>query len=192
MTIETARGIVKASMVSPPLLPSIVTVAMGRPHFRRSEIPMAGLDTPYVLQEPFEIQEHSLSLTALSVGNPHAIFFIDHSETTLHTQLGPSIERDPRFPEGINVEFIHLLSPTLLRCHVWERGSGATQACGTGACASVVAAVLTGRCRAGEEVTVRLEGGDVSVTWQTDGEILMTGPAAHIASGTFRFPSPEY
>ncbi len=183
MTIETLGGIVEAS-ISGLKSDSLVTINMGKPRLYRRDLPMLGNESEQVISEPFHIDKHALSLTAVSMGNPHAVFFVESPNHNWHTTLGPKIEQDPRFPERINVEFINVISPTSLHCRVWERGSGVTQACGTGACASAVAAILNGRSPKDENITVSLEGGDLQIRWTSEGDVIMTGPAAYIATGT--------
>lgn len=183
MTIETLSGIVNAHITSMHGDNAIVSVNMGKPKLARHEIPMNGISSSSVVAEPFSVNNLSLALTAISVGNPHAVFFIPDINTSPHLVLGPKIEKDPRFPQGINVEFVTVLSPTELAVRVWERGSGLTQSCGTGACAAVVAAVLNQLVKRDEDITVHLEGGDLIVRWAANNDIIMTGPATTIATG---------
>ena len=121
--------------------------------------------------------------TPVSVGNPHAVIFTDAINAVPLETLGPAIERHPDFPGGVNVEFVQVLSDTALRMRVWERGSGVTMACGTGSCASVAAAVKNGYCRAGQPVTVQLDGGTLEITVSESGEVTMTGPAETVYEG---------
>ncbi len=121
--------------------------------------------------------------TPVSVGNPHAVLFVDDAETAPVAELGPLIERHQLFPGGVNVEFVQVLSGPELRMRVWERGSGITMACGTGACASVAAAVSKGLCPSGISVTVHLDGGDLHITVGEGFAITMTGPAETVYEG---------
>jgi diaminopimelate epimerase len=118
---------------------------------------------------------------ALSVGNPHVILFVGDTDALDIEALGRPIEHDPVFPERVNVNFATVESPDRILLRVWERGSGATLACGTGACATAVAAIRSGRAKSG--VTVALPGGNLIIDWQPGGTIRMTGPAAHVFSG---------
>ena len=121
--------------------------------------------------------------TPVSMGNPHAVIFVEDAQgAPLHT-LGPALEHHGAFPGGVNVEFVQVLGPQELRMRVWERGSGVTMACGTGACASVAAAVSKGLCPAGSAVTVRLDGGPLEVTVGEDWSVTMTGPAQIVYEG---------
>ncbi len=184
MTIETLGGIVKATLINLQGPRAIVSVNMGQPCLERQTIPMQGSPTERVVAEPFEIDGHSLLLTAVSMGNPHAVFFVPSIKDSLHRTLGPKIEKDSRFSEGVNIEFIAQESSTSFHLRVWERGAGATQACGTGACAAAVASVLNGLTQQGQEITMHLEGGDLQIQWANNGDVHMTGSATTIAIGS--------
>ncbi|MBQ7639296.1 MAG: diaminopimelate epimerase [Clostridia bacterium] len=125
----------------------------------------------------------SIIYTPVSVGNPHAVVFTENAEEVPLETLGASIERHPDFPDGVNVEFVQVLSENRLRMRVWERGSGITMACGTGSCASVAAAVQKGFCRAGDTVEVALDGGTLKISVNKEGFVLMTGPAETVYEG---------
>lgn len=183
--IETRANIVEAEVLAESGNAGDVTVNMGEPVLKRSLIPMTGDHVSQVVAEPFRVGNTTLELTAVSMGNPHAVFFVDDITKAPLYELGPIIEKDSRFPDGVNVEFIEVASPNELNFRVWERGSGVTQACGTGACAAVVAAVLNGKAERGETVTVHLQGGDLNIKWANDGHVLMTGGAEVIADGEF-------
>lgn len=185
LTVETLSGIVETAILSHNHSVAHVSVDMGKPILERSLIPMIGKKDAQVVSEPFEINGHKLALTAVSMGNPHAIFFTKELKSDPHVLFGPSIEKDARFPERINVEFVHVETPTNLHMRVWERGSGVTQACGTGACAVAVAAVLNGHSKKGEAITIHLEGGDLVITWLSTGHVRMDGPAVTVATGQF-------
>ena len=121
--------------------------------------------------------------TPVSVGNPHAVIFVKDMETAPLTTLGPKIERHEAFPGGVNVEFVQVLGDGELRMRVWERGSGVTMACGTGACASAAAAVKKKFCSAGEPISVHLDGGTLKITVAADNTVTMTGPAEFVYEG---------
>lgn len=125
----------------------------------------------------------ALVCTPVNVGNPHAVFFVPDAEAVPLATLGPHIEHHASFPGGVNAEFVQVLSSHELRMRVWERGSGITLACGTGACASVAAAVSKGFCPKDEPITVQLDGGALQITVQANGEVLMTGPASTVYEG---------
>ncbi len=126
-----------------------------------------------------------LVCSPVSVGNPHAVFFVKRAEEVPLEIIGPVIEHSPAFPGGVNAEFVEVLSPFSLRMRVWERGSGITMACGTGACASVAAAVKKGFCKTNQEVSVQLDGGALQILVREDGSVCMTGPAEFIYDGSY-------
>lgn len=183
MTIETLSGVVCAEIVSSEQHTSHVRINMGKPRLTKKDLPMHGDPHSQTIAEAYSIQGRHLALTAVSMGNPHAVFFVSEEELHLHNTLGPHIEKDPRFPEGVNVEFVSIASPQNLHCRVWERGSGVTQACGTGACAVAVAAILNGHAMQGKALTIHLAGGDLQIEWTSTGDLLMTGPATSVAFG---------
>ncbi|WP_252315297.1 diaminopimelate epimerase [Sinobaca sp. H24] len=188
-TIETKGGTVKAT-VHPDHSKSIVdmvTIDMGRPRLQKKQIPMlSGDPEKEAVGELLEAGGTSFEVTALSMGNPHAVLFVDDTkEAPVHT-LGPVLEKHEFFPERANIEFVHVLSETEMDFRVWERGSGETQACGTGACAAVAAAVLNGKIQKNKEITVHLPGGDLFITWHQDGHITMNGAAETICEGILK------
>ncbi len=124
-----------------------------------------------------------ISLIPVSVGNPHAVIFVDDIEKAPLTTLGPKIEHHSKFPEGVNVEFVQVISKNVLRMRVWERGSGVTFACGTGACASVIAAINQGYCDYDCDVSVILDGGTLHITVADDNTVTMRGPATTVYEG---------
>ena len=130
-----------------------------------------------------EICGETVVCTPVSVGNPHAVIFVDDIDSAPLTELGPVIEKNAAFPGGVNVEFVQVLSDQTLRMRVWERGSGVTMACGTGACASAAAAVKKGFCRHDDPVTVVLDGGPLKITVAEDWMITMKGPAETVYEG---------
>jgi diaminopimelate epimerase len=146
---------------------------------------MVGEDQEKVVDELFLIDGHTVSVTAVSMGNPHVIMFVDAIQEAPVEELGPKMEKDERFPDWVNVEFVEVVSKNEIHFRVWERGSGITQACGTGACAAVVASVLNGYSQKGQEVTVHLLGGDLMITWQENGHVIMRGAAEVICEGVF-------
>ena len=129
------------------------------------------------------INSADLVCTPVSVGNPHAVLFVENAESAPVETLGRQIEHHPAFPYGVNVEFVQVLSGTELRMRVWERGSGVTMACGTGACASVAAAVKQGYCPSDTPISVRLDGGVLKITVAQSGNVTMTGPAETVYEG---------
>jgi diaminopimelate epimerase len=158
-------------------------VGMGAPILAAGKIPTAQSSGRVVMHE-LALESGRVSLTAVSMGNPHAVVQVDDPTDDLVHTLGPAIERHPFFPARTNVEFVKVLSESEIRMRVWERGCGETLACGTGACAAVVAGVLCGKN--GGAVTVHLPGGDLSVEWngRDNGPVYLTGPAAVSFTGS--------
>jgi len=163
-----------------------VTVGMGQPRFSAEAIPTTLRPAKeQVIGAMLDLDEDEpLLVTAVNMGNPHAVFFVDAITDDQVLSLGPLIETHPAFPQKVNAEFVQLLGPARLRMRVWERGCGETWACGTGACASVAAAVVNGQCAYGTDVTVVLNGGELSVNWPMPSEqVYMTGPAVSAFRG---------
>lgn len=132
-----------------------------------------------VVQSPvtLTVSNANVTCTPVSMGNPHAVVFVDNADTAPLTTLGSAMEHQKFFPDGVNVEFVEFIDRNTLRMRVWERGSGITMACGTGACASVAAAVSAGLCPENEEITVKLDGGNLQIKILADKTVMMTGPA---------------
>lgn len=160
-----------------------VTVDMGLPRLSAAEIPttLVAADKKAIAQ-PLEVAGQTWSVTCVSMGNPHCITFVDDvAEISLET-IGPQFEHHPAFPQRTNTEFIQVVAPDYLKMRVWERGAGITLACGTGACASLVAGVLTGRCD--RLATIELPGGRLKIEWsESNQRIYMTGPAERVFTG---------
>ncbi len=184
-TVETLGGIVMPVVeVGDDGKVSRVTIDMGEPVLDRSRIPMLGPFGDQVIEQPVEIDGRTFTMTAVSMGNPHAILFVDEVCDEDVVAYGPKIEFHEWFPERTNVEFIQVLNRHEILFRVWERGSGVTLACGTGACAAAVAAILAGRTE--RTVTVHLAGGDLTIEWrESDNHVYMTGPATEVFSGVY-------
>ena len=129
------------------------------------------------------VDGETVTCTPVDVGNPHAVIFVDDAEAAPLTALGPAIEHHEAFPGGVNVEFVQVLERNALRMRVWERGSGVTLACGTGACASAAAAVHRGACDPDTEIRIHLDGGMLRITVCTDGSVQMEGPCEFVYEG---------
>lgn len=169
LSIETVVGTLLTNVNAD----GTVTVDMGEARLGWDEIPLArAMDTLKVSAGVAPL----LEATCVNVGNPHAVYFVDDVESVPMAEIGPRIEHDPMFPQRINVEAVQILSPTKMRMRVWERGVGITRACGTGACASLVAAVRRGLSE--RKADVILDGGTLTIEWTADGRVLMTGPVA--------------
>lgn len=183
--IETLSGLVEAQVHLNNDIVELVTVDMGEPRLLKADLPMEGKGQEKTINESMQFAGQEYHATAVSMGNPHLIFYVDDINQAPVTTLGPIVEKDPRFPEGVNVEFVEVVSKNELHFRVWERGSGVTQACGTGACAAVVSSVLNSHTVQGEETTVHLAGGDLLINWTNTGNVLMTGPAEVVCTGTY-------
>jgi diaminopimelate epimerase len=186
-TIETLGGFVTAKVsLNDQNHVSLVTVNMGNPILHPEQIPVKGFSgKDHVINERVIFSDHTMYMTAVSMGNPHAIFFVDDINEAPLYSLGPVIEKDAMFPDWVNAEFVESISENEMHFRVWERGSGITQACGTGACAAAVAAILNGKSEKNTDITVHLAGGDLIINWQNDGDVLMTGPADVICTGEY-------
>jgi diaminopimelate epimerase len=157
-----------------------VTVDMGEPILDGPRIPVAAVGQ--VIAQPLEVDGKSYHVTCVSMGNPHCVTFVDAVEPLELEKIGPKFEHHPFFPKRVNTEFIQVVSFTELNMRVWERGSGETWACGTGACAAAVAAALNKK--AGRRVTIHLRGGDLEIEWrEEDNHVYMTGPAEEVFEG---------
>ncbi len=162
-----------------------VAVDMGEPRLKWNEIPLSeDMDTRNIELQIGPIDHPRLHTPgAVSMGNPHVVFFVDHEPTDAEvTGNGSLIEHHPLFPQAVNVGFAHILAPDRIRLRVWERGAGLTQACGTGACAALVAAARRGLT--GRKATMILDGGELEIDWRDDNHVIMTGPVAVEFSGT--------
>ncbi|MCU6697833.1 diaminopimelate epimerase [Laedolimicola ammoniilytica] len=160
-----------------------VRVNMGEPILKPSEIPVVG-DGDKLVAVPIVVDNQVYEMTCVSMGNPHAVVFLDDVENLKIEEIGPKFEQHERFPDRVNTEFVERIDRKNLKMRVWERGSGETMACGTGACATAVAAILNGYAE--RDVTVHLLGGDLEISWdETDNCVYMTGPAATAFTGEF-------
>lgn len=162
-----------------------VTVGMGEPRTTAEAIPTTLRSSGHqVVDCVLEVGDRRLPVTTVSMGNPHAVSFVDSITDELVLGTGPLMETHPVFPKGVNAEFAKVIAAGRIRMRVWERGVGETLACGTGACATVVAAILTGRASHGSEITVMLNGGELTINWPGSGmPVLMTGPAETVYTG---------
>lgn len=176
MAVETLAGIIRPSLQN-----DIVRVDMGAPVLDAEKIPTRGKGR--VIDAPFRWTGNEVRMTCVSMGNPHAVIFVDDLSKVPAGVWGPQLENHSFFPKRANVEFTQVISSRRVKARVWERGAGLTLACGTGACAIAVAGVLTGRLQ--REVTVSLPGGDLRVEWAADEHVYMTGPAAYVFEGEY-------
>jgi diaminopimelate epimerase len=184
LTIDTGAGPLTCAVAPGGGRVDTVTVDMGRPRLSRGEIPMTGPADERCVAAPLTIEGRTLAVTAVSMGNPHAVAFVPESGAALRAlaeAIGPAIETHPWFPRRTNVELAHPRGDGHIELVVWERGCGITLACGTGACATAVAACLGGHARPGDELRVTLLGGDLAITVAPDyATVFMRGPARHV------------
>jgi diaminopimelate epimerase len=179
LRIETDAGIKLLQLHAVDGRVSRVTVDMGEPILDGPRIPAAAQGR--IVDAPLQVDGRTYRITCVSMGNPHCVLFLDDVDGLALAQVGPQFEHHPFFPERVNTEFISVLSRSSLRMRVWERGSGETAACGTGACAALVAAALNGT--ADRHAVIHLNGGDLDIEWRTDNHVLMTGAAEEVFSG---------
>lgn len=185
LTLETLSGVKHLYLHLDPSTGKVaqVTVDMGSPSLRCAEIGMTTPISEYI-DEPVATPQGEMRLTAVSMGNPHGVIFLDSLSSLDINATGPLLENHPMWTDRANIEFATVIDPHTISMRVWERGSGETQACGTGACATAVAAMRTGR--AVSPVTVRLPGGDLIIsTDDTTGHIMMCGAATEVFTGTY-------
>lgn len=183
MRVETLAGtVVPRVSLGPDGRVASVCVDMGAPELVAEKIPFV-CELERAIEAPLETDCETLKVTCVSMGNPHAVIFVDDLDPVDVKQVGRAVELHGRFPEKTNVEFIQVMSESELKMKVWERGAGITLACGTGACASLVAAHLTGRT--GRRAVVHLDGGDLEIHWDdASNHIFKTGPACLAFKGT--------
>lgn len=185
VTLETLAGIKVLKMhLGADGKVDTVTVDMGEPILTAAEVPALSASERMV-EETLPTAKHGdFAVTAVSMGNPHGVIFVDDITDELVLGAGPELERHSAFPDRANIEFVKVIDGETVQMRVWERGSGETLACGTGACATAVAAALTGRTN--RKVTVKLIGGDLSIEWnEKDNHVYMTGPARTVFTGVW-------
>ncbi len=182
MTVETLAGIIK-----PVIEENCVRVDMGKPKLDAEEIPVSEFSGQVINAKPPEIDANfSLPpMTCVSMGNPHTVFFVDNIDAVPLEDVGKKVETNAIFPNKTNVEFAQILNTKTVKMRVWERGAGITLACGTGACGTVVAGILSGKLE--NETTVILDGGELNISWNgEETPVFMTGPAEEVFSGTVK------
>lgn len=182
ITLETKSGIKYLTLYPENGKVKTVLVNMGKAVLTPADIPMKAEGESFI-NKPIEVLGSEVYITAVSMGNPHAVTYVDDVMSLDLEKIGPAFENHPIFPERVNTEFIKVLDSHTIQMRVWERGSGETWACGTGACAVAVASVKNGYFKNGEEITVKLRGGDLFITYNTDGTVLMRGAAETVFTG---------
>jgi diaminopimelate epimerase len=183
VTVETGRGVLTLDLEIEKGKARRVRVDMGAPILKASEIPTTLPGDPPI-EVPVTVAGQDLRLTAVSMGNPHVVAFVDDVAGFAVETLGPALEHHPAFPRRVNVHVVQVRSPSEVRMRTWERGSGITLACGTGACAVCVAGVLAGKTE--RKLLAHLPGGDLQLEWPADdASVFMTGPATEVFSGVW-------
>ena len=185
LCVETLAGIIRPTLLVENDLVGSVCVDMGEPRLRQGEIPTAGNPMEKVINELLTVGDCTHRITCVSMGNPHCVIFTENVDSMDLPAFGKPIEEHPFFPRKTNVEFVQVMDRRNLRMRVWERGAGVTLACGTGTCATVVAAVLNNITD--RKVKVRLDGGELLVEWREDNHVYMTGPAVEVFRGEYLF-----
>ena len=182
ITLETRSGIKKLTLYPENGKVKTVLVDMGKAVLKPADIPM-NVSGDTFINKPITVDGKEVFITAVSMGNPHAVTYVDDVDSLELEKIGPSFENHPLFPERVNTEFIKILDENTMQMRVWERGSGETWACGTGACAATAASVLNGYFPHDKEITVKLRGGDLFITYKSDGTVLMRGPVETVFTG---------
>jgi diaminopimelate epimerase len=184
MRVETRAGIKEIQLhLGPAGKVEAATVDMGEPILAPAGVPVNLPELDRVVDRPTDTPMGTLEMTCVSMGNPHAVFYLEDADAVDLAAVGPAIEYDKLFPQRVNAHFVQVHSPDEVTMATWERGSGITLACGTGASAVCVAGVLTGRGR--RKITAHLPGGDLELEYRQDGHVLMTGPAVEVFSGEY-------
>ncbi len=181
ITIDTLSGIKTLDLTVEDGKVQSARVDMGAAILKPSEIPVR-YHGDKMVNAPLIVGRREWRVTAVSMGNPHCVTFTDNVDGLDLEKIGPSFEKHPAFPDRVNTEFVRVIDDHTLQMRVWERGSGETWACGTGACATAVAACENGFCKKGEDITVKLRGGDLVINY-TDETVVMTGPASTVFEG---------
>ncbi|MBQ3971854.1 MAG: diaminopimelate epimerase [Selenomonadaceae bacterium] len=180
-TVETGAGILVPKIVTEDGAAEAVCVDMGKPVLAGDEIPVTGFGKGQVVSEPIEVAGKTYAMTCVSMGNPHCVIFVEDIAACGIEHIGALFESHERFPRKTNTEFVEVRDRKHMRMRVWERGAAITLACGTGACATLVAAVLNDK--ADKKAEIELDGGKLVIEWADNGHIYMTGPAEQVFSG---------
>ena len=185
MTIETKSGIKTIDLTVENGKAAYAKVNMGKAILAPKEIPVKAEGDTFISRE-IMVGDKPYTVTCVSMGNPHCVVFTEGIDTLDLEKLGPEFEHHPLFPDRINTEFVEVIDEHTLKMRVWERGAGETISCGTGTCASTVAAVLNGYCPRGEEISIQIRGGVLYDTYLENGDVVMRGPAVEVFHGEWR------
>lgn len=182
LKIETGNGVLDIELQIEDGIASGATVMMGEPVLERSKIPVSG-DGGQMLDEPLEVEGETFNVTAVSMGNPHAVVFVDSLGDFQIGKFGPAFENHPMFPERVNTNFAEVISRGEVRVRTWERGAGLTMACGTGCAAVCVAGAMLDKTD--RKLSIRVDGGVLGLEWRGDERVYLTGPAVEVFSGDY-------
>lgn len=180
-TVETEAGVLRPALILAAGKVQAVRVDMGAPVLEAAEIPVTGFGRERVINRPITVLGQTYDVTCVSMGNPHCVVFVEDLEALDIDRIGPAFETHAWFPRRVNTEFVAIQDHTHLRMRVWERGAAVTLACGTGACATMVAAVLNQKAE--RQAEIELDGGVLHVEWAEDDHVYMTGPAELVFTG---------
>ncbi|MBI3033992.1 diaminopimelate epimerase [Candidatus Woesearchaeota archaeon] len=184
LNIETGAGIKTVEMIMAGSTVTGARVDMGVPELDSKKIPVS-IDKSHVVNEELAVDDRTFKFTAVSMGNPHCVIFVDSITDELVKVIGPKIESHPIFPKKVNVEFAKVLNSGHVEMRVWERGSGETMSCGTGASAVAVACALNKKT--GRNIKIHLAGGQLDITWAENSHVYMTGPAEEVFEGVYNY-----
>ena len=182
ITVETDSGVKSLALTVEGGEVTYVSVNMGQACLKSAEIPVTASGETFI-NETLTVDNREYKATCVSMGNPHCVIFAKDIDRMDLETIGPRFENHKWFPDRINTEFVEIINEHTIKMRVWERGSGETISCGTGTCASVVAACLNGYCKQGEEIEVQVRGGRLYDTYMTSGEVMMKGPATTVFDG---------
>lgn len=182
ISVDTLSGIKQLKVAAEGGLAKSLRVDMGKAILNPKDIPVL-LEGEQIIAQEIEIDGNPYKITCVSMGNPHAVIFGDDPDKLDLPVIGPKFEKSPLFPDSVNTEFVQVVAPNELKMRVWERGSGETMACGTGACAVAVAAVINGYCQKESDIIIHLRGGDLIIRYEADERVYMSGEAVEVFQG---------
>ena len=182
ISLETLAGIKYLELNVQNGIVTEVKVNMGKPILDPKKIPV-DINKEIIINEVVKIDNNEYNITCVSMGNPHCIVYMDNNDDLKLEEIGPKFENASIFPQRINTEFVEIIDDKTIKMRVWERGSGETYACGTGACAVTVASVLNNYCKKDQDITIRLLGGDLKINYTAEDLVFMTGPAEFVFEG---------
>ena len=183
IALETLSGIKYIKIFTDGKKAVAAQVNMGSPELEAKKIPVI-FDKENVINEKIDVDGNSYAVTCVSMGNPHCVTFVENTDEIEIEKIGPKFENHPIFPDRVNTEFVQTVDANTIKMRVWERGSGETLACGTGACASVAACIVNGYFKKDEDIKVILLGGELNIRWDSEsGCVFMTGPAQTVCTG---------